>query len=100
MDSRKALQLLGLAQRAGEIVSGEELTIKAVQKRQVSLVLIAKETGRATRKKCIDKCQYYKIPFYEELTEAELAQAIGKPRKLIGVKSTGFANNIYKNLLE
>ncbi|EMP70877.1 hypothetical protein D823_08442, partial [Streptococcus sobrinus DSM 20742 = ATCC 33478] len=37
----KLSNLLGLAQRAGTLISGEDLVIKAIQKHQTRLVFLA-----------------------------------------------------------
>lgn len=37
--------LIGLAQRAGKVISGEELVVKAIQHQQVILVFLANDAG-------------------------------------------------------
>ena len=54
--------MLGLAQRAGKLISGEELVIKAVQSGQARLVFLANDAGSSNvTKKTTDKCNYYNI---------------------------------------
>ncbi len=45
------LSLLGLCMRAGELVTGEELTLEAVRKKNVALVLLASDASENTAKK-------------------------------------------------
>ena len=53
--------LLGLAQRAGRIISGEEL-VKAIQDGcKAKLVLLAHDAGPNLTKKIQDKSHYYQV---------------------------------------
>jgi len=47
--------MLGLAQRAGKLISGEELVIKAVQSGQARLVFLANDAGSNVTKKTTDR---------------------------------------------
>ena len=47
--------LIGLAQRAGKVISGEELVVKAIQSQQVALVFLANDAGPNVTKKVTDK---------------------------------------------
>ncbi len=54
MDSnkrQKILNLLGLAQRAGRLVSGEDLVVEAIQKGQAKLVFLAEDAAGNLSKK-------------------------------------------------
>ncbi|MDE7525534.1 ribosomal L7Ae/L30e/S12e/Gadd45 family protein, partial [Streptococcus agalactiae] len=50
-NSEKVLNLIGLAQRAGRLITGEELVIKAIQNQQVSLIFLANDAGPNLTKK-------------------------------------------------
>ena len=65
--------MLGLAQRAGKLISGEELVIKAVQSGQARLVFLANDAGS---------------------NALELSMAIGKPRKTVAVVDAGFSKKM------
>ncbi|HEN0238972.1 TPA: ribosomal L7Ae/L30e/S12e/Gadd45 family protein, partial [Streptococcus agalactiae] len=54
-NSEKVLNLIGLAQRAGRLITGEELVIKAIQNQQVSLIFLANDAGPNLTKKVTDK---------------------------------------------
>ena len=56
--------MLGLAQRAGKLISGEELVIKAVQSGQARLVFLANDAGSNVTKKTTDKCKSFSVVFY------------------------------------
>ncbi|HIX30044.1 MAG TPA: ribosomal L7Ae/L30e/S12e/Gadd45 family protein [Candidatus Blautia stercoravium] len=78
MNSHKELSLLGLAAKAGKIVSGEFATENAVKAGKAFLVLVAEDASDNTRKKFKDMCTYYEVPFYIIGTKEELGSAIGK----------------------
>lgn len=92
MDKQKILNLLGLAMRAGKLVTGEELTVKDIQANKTKFLFIAADTGINTKKKMIDKSAYYTILYNDSFNQDELSLAIGRIRKVIGVNDQGFAN--------
>lgn len=91
---QRLLNLLGLAQRAGKIVSGEELVTKEIQLSKAQLVFVACDTGKNTLKKIKDKSTYYQIPCCDLLSTMELTNALGKPRKVVAVIDPGFAKKM------
>ena len=62
MSIRKELSLLGLAAKAGKVVSGEFATENAVKSGKAFLVLTAEDASNNTRKKFNDMCTYYEVP--------------------------------------
>ena len=86
MNISKELSLLGLAAKAGRVVSGEFATEKAVKAGKARLVLVAGDASDNSRKKFSDMCAYYKVPVYFVGTKEELGGAIGKDyRASLGV---------------
>lgn len=49
--ANKALSRLGLATRAGKLISGEEIVLKAIRSGEAKLVLLAGDASDNTRKK-------------------------------------------------
>lgn len=91
----KLLNLLGLAMRAGQVTSGEETVIKAIQNKKAKLVIIATDTSDGSKKTIQDKCKYYKIKNTVLASKDQLGRAIGKsPRSSISINDPGFANKI------
>ncbi|XID96097.1 YlxQ family RNA-binding protein [Paenibacillaceae bacterium WGS1546] len=89
----KALSRLGLATRAGKLVSGEEVVMKAIRSGDAKLVLLAEDASDNTRKKIQDKCNSYRVPLLVGFTRFELGAAVGKPeRVLFAVTDRGFAD--------
>ena len=72
MNMRKELSLLGLAAKAGKIVSGEFATENAVKAGKAFLVLTAEDASDNTKKKFRDMCTFYQVPFYSIGTKEEL----------------------------
>lgn len=99
MNKEKALNLLGLAMRAGKLITGEELTLKDIRVQKVQLVFVANDASENTQKKIKDKSLYYEVPCFACFTSAELSQAIGKNRMVVGVKDPGFAKKMKELLL-
>lgn len=64
--------LIGLAQRAGKVISGEELVVKAIQHQQVILVFLANDAGPNVTKKVTDKSNYYNVEVSTVLNALEL----------------------------
>ncbi|GMA47267.1 L7Ae family ribosomal protein [Tetragenococcus muriaticus PMC-11-5] len=94
MSKQKALNMLGLAMRAGKLVTGEEMTLQKIRARKVKLVLVAEDAGENTQKRVKDKSTFYQVPFVNCLYSEEISRAIGKNRMVIGVLDNGFANKI------
>lgn len=89
----KLFQLLGLAMRAGKIISGEDRVITGIRKGHVCLVLLAEDASANTMKKLTDKCTYYRVPYHISSSRYTLGHAIGKKegRVVVGVTDEGFA---------
>ncbi len=49
--NQKFLNLLGLAMRAGKLVTGEELTLKDIRANKAKFVFVAQDASENTRKK-------------------------------------------------
>jgi len=87
--------LLGLANRARKVTTGEELVLKEVRGGQAKLVLLAADAGAATRKKVTDKCTSYQVPYLEVADRTILGQALGNDaRVVVSVNEAGFAKKL------
>ncbi|BDP50254.1 50S ribosomal protein L7/L12 [Enterococcus faecium] len=51
VNRQKAMNLIGLAMRAGKLITGEELTIAEIRKQKAKLVFVATDASENTRKK-------------------------------------------------
>ncbi|MFC7442772.1 YlxQ family RNA-binding protein [Laceyella putida] len=95
----KILQLLGLATRAGKVISGEELVIQEIRSGRARLVFLATDAAKNAEKKVTDKCSSYGVPLIRYGTRGELGAAIGKEeRVVIAILDEGFARSFRKLL--
>lgn len=98
MNRQKALNLLGMAMRAGKLISGEELTIADIRAQKVNIVFVATDASENTIKKIQDKSSFYHVPCITEFNQAELSHAIGRSRMIVGVRDKGFAKKLQELL--
>jgi ribosomal protein L7Ae-like RNA K-turn-binding protein len=95
MKSNQWMSLLGLANRARKIISGEELSIKEVRAGRAKLVLLSADASANTMKKITDKCKSYEVPVKIVEDRHILGQAIGKEaRVVVAVLDNGFAKKL------
>lgn len=79
--------------RAGKLVTGEEIVLKAIRSGEAKLVLLAHDASDNTNKKFADKCNSYKVPLLVGYTRYELGAAVGKPERVVfAVTDRGFAD--------
>lgn len=91
----KIHSLLGLAMRAGKLVSGEDATMLDLKKGKLILVIVAGDASNNTKKLFNDKTSYRKVNCVELSTKSDLGISLGKDsRAVIGIKDRGFANKI------
>lgn len=63
-DIRKLKGTIGLARKAGTVISGTDAVIDGVRKRKVLAVYAASDISEQTEKKLCDKTAFYQIPMY------------------------------------
>ena len=61
MSGMEWFPLLGLANRARKVVSGEDLVIKEIRNARAKLVLLTEDASSNTAKKVTDKCNYLSL---------------------------------------
>ena len=99
MMKHKALSLLGMAMRAGKLVTGDETVLKSVQQGKAKLVIAAGDASDNTKKKFRDKCATYNVKLVEAFDRITIGDAIGKSeRVLIAVTDAGFSESIIQSL--
>ncbi len=101
MKPNKIYSLLGLAMKAGSLVSGEFMTEGKVKAKAAKLVIVAEDASQNTRKQFSSMCEFYRVPLYIYGTKEELGHAIGKDyRASLAVVDMGFAGSLIKMLEE
>lgn len=95
----KLSSLLGFAQRAGKLVSGEEQVEGRIRRGRVCFLIIAQDCSNNTRLKFINMAENYEVPYACLGSKDELGQIIGKPqRAVVGVCDRKFATTIRAHL--
>ena len=93
------LMSLGLASRAGKLVSGEQMTETAVRSGQARLVILASDASENTRRHFENQCHYYGVPIVYAESREVLGQAIGKVfRASAAVTDDNFASLITRQM--
>ena len=99
MNEDKVLNLLGLAQRAGKLSSGDFIVEKAMKKKTPKLVLLAGDCADNNQKKYIQFAEAYHIPLRKVGSKETLGTAIGKEvRVVVAVEDDGFAKALLKEI--
>lgn len=97
----KVYSMIGMAAKAGYVVSGEFSTEKAIKSGKACLVVIASDASENTGKRFTDMCAYRNIPICIYGDKEELGHAIGKEMRVnLAITERGFANSIRKRIEE
>lgn len=92
MNNSQWMSLLGLANRARKVISGEELVVKEIRSQKAKLVLLSEDASNNTAKKINDKCIYYNTPIRMVPDRYALGHALGKEaRVVVAVLDAGFS---------
>lgn len=99
MSEKRASRMIGLAMKAGKVITGSELCINAIREGKAKLVLIAKDASGNTQKRLRDKCSYYQVPIMDYSDKEQLGKILGKEeRSAAAVTEEGFAKVIIEYL--
>ena len=95
----KVLGMLGLAIRAGKVVSGEFKSLQAVKNGQSQLVIMASDISDNGRKSIVNACRFYGVEYIELGMSQELGKAIGEEtRMIVSVNDDSFKNAILSKI--
>lgn len=95
----EALAFLGIAQRAGALVTGTDAVRQALRRREVDLLILAKDGSEAQRKKLIPLAEARGVPRKSFGSMNELGAAVGRgPLAAVGVIRNEFAGELKKRL--
>ncbi|MBR1743523.1 MAG: ribosomal L7Ae/L30e/S12e/Gadd45 family protein [Lachnospiraceae bacterium] len=99
MDSEDVLRFLGLAKRAGHLVSGEFMTENAVRSGEAALVVIAGDVSSNTEKKFKNMCEFYEVPIRKLADKESLGHSLGKEyRASLAVTDEGMAKTVLEKM--
>lgn len=95
----KVLSMLGLAAKAGRLVSGEYQTERAVKSGQAQLVFVADDASKNTKKLFRNMCEFYKTELVFYGSRESLGVSIGKEyRASVAITDKGLAEAVRKKL--
>lgn len=97
----RVYSMIGIAEKAGHVVSGEFSTEKAIKSGKACLVILASDASGNTRKHFSDMCAYRNIPIRIYGGKAELGHAIGKEMRVnLAITEKGLADSIRKRIAD
>jgi len=69
--------MLGLAKKAGKLITGEDGCLAAIRGGKAKLVLVATDASDNTKKRFADKTSFYGVPMYSLFDKEMVAAYIG-----------------------
>ena len=97
----RIFSMIGMAMKAGKVVSGEFATEKAVKTGKAFLVVVSAAASDNTKKMFRNMCSFYGVPMYIYGSKEDLGHSMGKEfRASLAVTDEGFAKSIKKRLDE
>ena len=87
--------MMGLAARAGKVVSGSDSVIGAIRSGNVKLLIITKDISRNSLEKLLKNISDEEITCFSFGTSEELGYALGKPdRTVAAITDKSFAEGV------
>ena len=95
----RVFQMLGIAAKSGNVVSGEFSTEKAIKTGYAYLVIVSEEASDNTNKMFTNMTDFYEVPMYVFGTKEELGRCIGKEfRASLAITDENLANAVENKL--
>ena len=97
MATNKFLSMLGLAKRAGAVMTGTDLVTKALPSGKIRLVIYAENSSPNTEKKITDKCKFYGVQCIKCPYDAgTLSHSVGKESDVcaFGISDENFSKEL------
>ena len=97
---KQLLFSIGLARKAGKLISGSEFVCDGIRQKKVHLVVCASDVSDNTKKKISDCCAYYRVRLYvTDVSKEMLGHAIGKSfAACVGITDTNLSELISRNI--
>ena len=93
--SNKIYSFLGLATRAGKVLSGEETCERAIRSGKAYLVIVSEDASENTKKKFRDMCTYRKVQLRVFGQKEFLGRYTGKEiRAVVVITEEGFGKRL------
>jgi ribosomal protein L7Ae-like RNA K-turn-binding protein len=88
----RSLGLLGLAVRAGALVSGVEKVREGIRSGRIRFVIVARDVSANSRGKLLPLLDANRVQWEERFDRAELGRAVGRESlSVVGVTDASFA---------
>lgn len=101
MNEQKFMSVLGLAQKAGKIVSGDFAVQGAIKSGKARLLIVASDASDATKKEYQYQAGSRGIDIYYALSKEQLGYSIGKAlRAAVVITDNGFVKPLIRALEE
>lgn len=95
INNSKLCGLIGLATKAGKIVTGTDACLEDMKKGKVRLIMVAQDAAERTKFTFMQEAEKLHIKIFEVLSIEEMSRAMGKVNKaVIGIKDNGFSNKM------
>ena len=93
--TNKIYSMLGMAKKAGKLLTGSDVCEKALKSGRISLIIISGDSSEGTAKKFRDMCSFRNIPYRIFGNRNTLGKSTGKDEiVIIGLQDKGFSNII------
>ena len=79
---KRWLNMLGLAVRAGKVLSGEKASVQAIRGGAACVAVLDRAAAKNAVKSVSDACAWHEVPLVYA-PENELGHAIGKPGRMV-----------------
>lgn len=91
----KIYSFIGLATKAGKVLSGDETCERAVKSGNAQLVIVSEDASDNTKKRFNDMCKYRGVNIRFFGTKEKLGRHCGKDiRSVIAITEKGFAGHL------
>ena len=97
---KQLLFSIGLARKAGKLISGTDFVCDGIRKSKVFLVVCSGDVSENTKKKISDCCAYYRVPLhFADVSKEMLGKAIGKSfSACVGITDQNLSELISRNI--
>ncbi len=93
----RVYSLLGLAKKAGQLLSGDETCERTIKSGKAVLVIVAGDASENTKDKFKSMCVFRDVCYREYGKKLDLGRCIGKEiRSVVSIQSKDFKNGLLK----
>jgi ribosomal protein L7Ae-like RNA K-turn-binding protein len=95
----RTYSMIGLASKAGKLVSGEDAVRNSIRSGKVKLTILAEDASDNTKKRFTNSAAFYNIALVTWGLKEDIGNSIGKSqRSVIGITDENFSKSIREKL--